>query len=114
VGYVVHTMREVYSEKTAQRLADERWLKKCSREDWVVFSKDKKLRIHTSREYRAVHRYKNRCFVLPRGKLREAEQIKRFVDNRFRIALRSRKPGPYIIPVHENGLGKDYIARESQ
>jgi hypothetical protein len=103
-------MREVYSEKTAQKLADERWLKKCSREDWVVFSKDKKLRRRTSKEYRAVHRYKNRCFVLPKGKFGEAEQIRRYVDNRFRIALRARKAGPYIIAVHADGLGKDYIA----
>lgn len=103
-------MREVYSEKTAQKLADERWLRKCSREDWVVFSKDKKLRRRTSKEYRAVHRYRNRCFVLPKGGLKELDQILRFVDNRFRIAQRAQKPGPYIVPVHADRLGKDYIA----
>lgn len=110
VGFVVHTMRDVYGESTAQRLADERWLKKCAREDWVVFSKDKKLRNRGTREYDAVKRYANRCFVLPRGRLGEDEQARRFIDNRYRIALRSQKPGPYIYPVHDDGLGKDYIA----
>lgn len=102
-------MREVYSEKTAQRLNDERWLKKCAKESWVVFSKDKALRKKASKEYRAVCRYKNRCFVLPTGKLREADQIARYLENRFRIAQRAKKPGPYIIAVHAKSLGHDYL-----
>ena len=109
-GFVVHTMREVYSEKTAQRLEDARWLKKCSRAGWVVFSKDKALRKRTSKEYRAVRQYKNRCFILPKGRMGEAEQIKRYVDNRFRIAQKAKKPGPYLIAVEEKKLGRDYLS----
>ena len=45
-------MREVYSERTAQKLPDERWLQKCSREGWVVFSKDQGLRDPRTHEHR--------------------------------------------------------------
>jgi hypothetical protein len=104
VGFVVHTMREVYSEKTAQRLPDERWLRKCGRENWAVFSKDKRLHDSRTAEFRALVKWEVKAFILPTGKMKEAEQIARYVDNRFRIALRCRKRGPFICRVEKDGL----------
>ena len=54
VGYPLRTMREVYSEKTAQKLKDERWLKKCGKEGWAIFSKDQGLRDDRTDEHRAL------------------------------------------------------------
>lgn len=107
---MVHTMREVYGESTAQKLADVRWLKKCGREGWVVFSKDKALRLTDTEENRAVCQYEIRGFILPDQSMKEADQIARYVTNRYRIALRARKPGPYLYAVEPNALGKDYLA----
>lgn len=105
-------MREVYGEPTAQKLADARWLKKCGKEGWVVFSKDKALRKRGTEEHRAVLKYEIRGFILPDQQMKEADQIKRYVDNCHRIAQRSKKRGPYLYPVIEKGLGKDYLADE--
>jgi hypothetical protein len=105
VGYTVHTMREVYGEETAQTLKDERWLRKCGREGWVVFSKDKRLRNRRTREYRALVAWGIKAFLLPSGRMGGAEQIARYVDNRYRIALRCKKPGPFIARVEPRSLG---------
>jgi hypothetical protein len=86
-----------------------RWLKKCAKEGWVVFSKDKALRLRGSEEYRAVVRYGIRGFILPDQQMKEVDQIKRYMDNRFRIALRARKVGPYLYAVESTRLGRDYL-----
>ncbi|MDQ2796850.1 MAG: hypothetical protein M3Y06_06775 [Actinomycetota bacterium] len=45
-----------------------------------------------------------RAFCLTNAQLRAAEQTERFVRNRRRIIQQSRKPGPYIYGVYDNGI----------
>jgi uncharacterized protein with PIN domain len=104
VGYPLRTMREVYSEKTAQKLDDELWLKKCSKEGWAVFSKDQGLRDSRTREYRALVRCEIKAFILPSAKMGEEMQIARYVDNRYRIAMKCNKSGPFIAIVERESV----------
>jgi hypothetical protein len=97
-------MREVYSENTAQSLRDETWLRKCGREGWVVFSKDKRLHDPRTAEFRALVKANVKAFLLPSARMREAQQIARYVDNRFRIAQKCGKPGPLICRVDKSSL----------
>jgi hypothetical protein len=89
-------MREVYSEKIAQQLNDERWLKKCGKEGWAVFSKDQGLRDTRTREHRALVKWKVKAFILPSARMKETAQIARYLDNCYRIAMRCRRDGPFI------------------
>jgi hypothetical protein len=81
-------MREVYSERIAQTLKDERWLKKCGKAGWVAFLKDQGLRDPRRSEHRALVRRRVKAFVLPSAILKEEVQIARYIDNRYRIAMK--------------------------
>jgi hypothetical protein len=94
-------MREVYGERVAQTLKDERWLKKCGKTGWVVFTKDRGLRDPRTNEHRALVRWKVKAFVLPSARLKEEAQIARYVDNRYRIAMKAMKPGPFTALVEK-------------
>jgi hypothetical protein len=104
VGYTVHTMRAVYSEKTSQRVADEKWLKKCGKANWVAFSKDQGLRDPRTSEHRALVKWKVRAFILSNAKMKEKVQIARFVKNRNRIAMKCRQPGPFVAVVYKDSV----------
>lgn len=108
-GYVVRTLRELYGENVAQSLPDVVWIARSAEEGWVCFSKDKKFRQNQSVEQRAAIEHRARVFVLPRAYMTEAQQIERFVRNRFRIALRSNQPGPRVWRVDENRVSHRYV-----
>lgn len=103
LGYVVHTLADVYGEKRAQEVKDHEWIKRAGKENWVVLTKDDRIR------YRRVERdafvsAKLRVFCLTTAKLQAMEQTQRFVSNINRIVQRARRPGPYIYGVYENRL----------
>lgn len=102
-GLVVHTLAEVYGERRSQRISDREWIERAGRENWVVLTKDDRIR------YRRVEREafvaaNLRVFCLTSANLRGDEQIARFVSNVNRILQRSQKPGPYIYGVYRNRL----------
>jgi len=103
LGYVAHTLADVYGEKRAQAVEDQEWIELAGREDWVVLTKDDRIR------YRAIEREAFisaglRVFCLTTAKLRGEEQTSRFVNNINRITQRARRPGPYIYGVYEGRL----------
>ena len=103
LGYAVHTLADVYGEKDAQRVKDWEWIELAGRENWVVLTKDDRIR------YRRVERdafvaAKLRVFCLTTAKLRGDQQVTRFVNNINRIVQRARKSGPYIYGVYEKRL----------
>lgn len=105
LGFVVHTLADVYGERRAQEIADRQWIERAGRENWVVLTKDDRIR------YRRVERdafvaVNLRVFCLTTAKLRGEEQTARFVNNINRIVQRSRKPGPYIYGVYEKRLDR--------
>lgn len=102
-GLVVHSMADIYGEKRAQRLPDEVWLRDAGRQSWIVLTKDDAIRRRPA-ERDAMIDAAAKVFCLTTAKLRGVEQTERFVHNRYRIVRQSRKPGPYIYGVYENGL----------
>lgn len=101
-------MRDVYGEEVSQRLDDRDWIMRASQEGWVIFSKDNGLRDRGSREFGYIRRRKSKAFLIPAG-LREEEQIARYVESRFRIAMKARKRGPMVYGCLADGtLGKYY------
>lgn len=103
LGFVVHTLADVYGERRAQEVEDQEWIERAGREGWVVLTKDDRIR------YRDVERdafvaANLRVFCLTSRGLRKEEQTARFVDNINRIVQRSRRPGPYIFGVYPKRL----------
>lgn len=103
VGLTARSMADVYGERRAQVLPDRVWLADAGRHDWVVLTKDDRIRRRPA-ELDAMTAAGVRVFCLTSAGLRGEEQAARFVNNRFRIIQRARKPGPYIYGVYENAL----------
>jgi predicted nuclease of predicted toxin-antitoxin system len=110
LGYVVHTLADVYGEKRAQEVKDREWIERAGRENWVVLTKDDRIR------YRRVERNafvsaRLRVFCLTTAKLQAEEQTQRFVSNINRIVQRARSRGPYIYGVYDNRLDRIWPPR---
>lgn len=111
MGFVVHTLADVYGERRAQDVEDEEWIGRAGREGWVVLTKDDRIR------YRQVERdafiaADLRVFCLTSRGLRKEEQTARFVDNINRILQHCRHRGPYIYGVYPRRLERIWPGME--
>ena len=95
-------MRDIYGEAQAQGLDDVDWIPEAAERGWAVFSKD--MGLTTDPERAKIIECSARVFLVPDTQARAVTLIQRYVDNRFRIALRARRPGPYICRVRPRGL----------
>jgi hypothetical protein len=95
-------MTDYYGEQEAQRLPDVEWIPDVTGAGFVIFSKDSGLK--TSPERDAVVACGARVFLLPDAQAPARHMIERYVANRFRIARRARRPGPYIFMVRPDRL----------
>src|SRR5215207_674068 len=93
VGFVVHTMADVYGERIGQDLQDEVWLRDVGARGWVVLMKDDAIRRRPA-EREALIAGGVRAFCLTNAQLRGEEQARRFVENRHRILRQAARPGP--------------------
>jgi hypothetical protein len=84
-----------------QDTTDPEWIEYCGREGLTAFSKDKNARIAHAADIR---QHRINVFFLPDQQMPGAEQIKRYVDNRFRIARRAQRPGPEAYMVHPKSV----------
>ncbi len=113
MGYTVHTLAEVYGERRAQELEDEEWIEHAGRENWVVLTKDDRIRYrHAERD--AFVAAGLRVFCLTTGKLRAEQQTARFVNNINRIVRQARNPGPYIYAVYEKRVERIWPERTTR
>lgn len=92
-------------------MEDEDWIELAGRENWVVLTKDDRIR------YRRVERdafvgVRLRVFCLT--KLRGEEETACFVSNINRILQRARRPGPYIYGVYEKRLKRIWPETEKE
>jgi hypothetical protein len=102
VGFTVHTMADVYGEALGQKLGDVEWIPDVTEQGLVILSKDSALR-HGD-ELEAIIESTARVFLAPDAQSTAAAQIERFTTNRFRIAMRARKPGPLVCIVRPSNL----------
>jgi len=84
---------------------DAEWINYAAEHDLVVLCKDDWIR-RRPLERRAMQRGGVRVFCLTNANLTFDQQAARFVRHRFRILQRSRRPGPYVYGVYEDGLRK--------
>lgn len=97
-------MPDRYTEAEAQRLDDVDWIPDVSGDDLVIFSKDSGLK--TDPERAAIIACEARVFLVPDTQASAEIMIERYTVNRYRIAQRSRKPGPYIYIARPDRLEK--------
>lgn len=105
VGLTVRTLAEVYGEQDAQEAQDSEWLALAGARGWVVLCKDDHIRRRPA-ELQAITDGKVRVFCLTNAQLTFAVQAERFLMHRHRIIQASRKPGPYVYGVYEDGIRK--------
>jgi hypothetical protein len=101
LGYIVHTMAEVYGAGREQDVDDEVWLEEGSLAGWVLLTCDERIR-YVPPERAAIERGRGRVFRLARGDLPGAEQVRWYIVNIHRIFRRARKLGPFIDVVYED------------
>jgi PIN like domain len=95
-SWTVHLLAEVYRDD-AQDVADEDWIAEGARRDWILLTKDKRIRYRGS-ELAAVH--DGRLFCLANGNLSISEMVRWFRDAEPRI-LRA-------CATHSSGFWKIY------
>lgn len=113
VGYCVTTMREMYGEQGGQNLTgDEKWIREVAARGLVIFSADN--RSLCGQHKPTIIECGAKVFIVPHSnKLRGRDQIQRFVDHRFRIAMKASKPGPMIYRIYAEGLSKNLLDGQS-
>jgi hypothetical protein len=94
-------MRERYGEAMAQSIADDIWITEVSGDGLVILSKDYRMRTDHLEVIRAC---RAKVFLLPDAQMRSADQCSRYVDNRYRIALKAQRDGPQLHRVDKRGL----------
>jgi hypothetical protein len=90
-------MAELYPE-TEEFVADEVWIREATAQGLVILMKDDAIRRKPA-EQAAVLESGARALVATNASLTSREYAELFVENRFRIIQRARKPGPYIYGV---------------
>jgi PIN like domain len=101
-GLVVHTMATIYRERE-QFVADDEWLAGCIDANWIVLTKDKRLRQVVGR-LPALQQDTLRVFILMSGNLTAAQQVERFVENLERIEAAAHEAGPFIVGVYQSQI----------
>jgi len=91
-------MAERYPE-TEEFVQDDRWIREVTADGLVILMKDDQIR-RKPREQQAMLDSGARAFVVTNASLRGDEVAALFVQNRYRIMQRARKPGPYIYGVY--------------
>jgi hypothetical protein len=100
-------MAEVYGSGKEENVDDEVWLEEGSLAGWVLLTTDERIR-YVPPQREAIERGKGKVFRLARSDLAGVEQVRWYVNNRFRIIQRSHKPGPFIDVVHENHVERQW------
>jgi hypothetical protein len=103
LGYDCLGIGEVYGKQKAQYVADPRWLRRCSNEQWIVVTRD-----YLAPWHRVIDECESRIFRVARSAGSAPEQVRYVENNINKIVARSRKPGPYIYRVDRDDLEKVY------
>jgi hypothetical protein len=91
-------LAEVYGARE-ELVSDEEWLERAGSEDWVVLTKDKRIRRRPA-EIDAIRRHRVRAFVLTSGQLTSSQLADRFCINAARIDAAAEEAGPLVFAVH--------------
>jgi hypothetical protein len=96
MGFVVHTLHDVFGRDAEQGTTDPDWIATCAEHGWVAISRD---RLRHPGERDAVERHRAKVFRIARSARTGDEMIACLTANIHRIVQASRKPGPFIYRV---------------
>ncbi|MCL1898339.1 MAG: hypothetical protein FWG16_05910 [Micrococcales bacterium] len=99
-GYSVTTIQDEYGQRT---VPDERWLHDSGVHQWVVLTKDERIRRRPS-EIHAFVKAKARVVCLTPGSLTMAQQVEYFRVNLKRLESWWNRPGPWLLAVRGNSI----------
>jgi len=103
IGFVVHTMAEVYLDGRDELVADERWIADADVAGWVALTKDERI-MRYPHEQAALAASQLRVFAIGNQHLTGQQMATYFAVNVNRIVQRSRRPGPFVDIVFRNGV----------
>ena len=103
LGYVVHSMADVYPDGEDQRVADTQWIADADERGWVVLTKDERI-TRRPNEQAALAASQLRVFALGTKNMTGPEMAERYVANINRIVQRSRKERPFVDIVHPDSV----------
>jgi hypothetical protein len=101
MGFVVHTLFDVYGKDAEQGTKDPEWIKDCGTRGWVALCRDK---LRHPGERTTIERYGTRVFSIGRSARNADRQIDYLRANINRIVKQARKPGPYIYRVDRDRI----------
>ncbi len=93
-------------------MPDTAFLRDAGRNGWAVLTGDASIR-RRPHELAVVRDERVKIFTLPRGNLRGAEQVARFVDNLPAIVRGCERPGPFIYWVLADRIERRYPPAEN-
>ena len=96
-------MRSVYGDDAEETVADVEWLRLCGEQEWLVLSKDVRIR-YRARELAIVEVHNVRMFVVTKAGLAAEQQRARLIPNLNRMAPRARRRGPWIDGLYEGTI----------
>jgi len=100
-GLCLVTLVEHCGRPRDESVTDPKWLQLVGTNDWVAFTRDKRLRlVHENRKALIVGRV--RCFYISNQSLTGEEMAKRFLRNLSRIIDACTQPGPFMFAVYKN------------
>lgn len=104
LGYTVHRMVDEYPT-TEESVRDPDWIREQTEKGRVLLTRDK---LRHPGEKDAVEEAGARMFRIGRNAKNAEEQARYLGNNINRIEQRSRRPGPYIYRVDENGIERTF------
>lgn len=110
-GFQPKTMEEYYGKEQAQLTSDEKWLAVAGKQNWVVLTKDKRIKTRTA-EIDMIIEHRVRCFCINRGDLKGDVMSSYFIHNMDAIIRACQNSGPFVYSVGSEGIRKIDIAHE--
>lgn len=84
-----------------QYTSDPDWIQYAAELDLVSFSKDAALKRDHSN---AIQQYKGVVFLIPDQSMSGVAQATRYLEHKYRIAMKAKKGGPAIYMVYANSV----------
>lgn len=111
-GWIVVTMDERYGMAKSQLVDDPVWIREASERGEVLITKDRNVAKRPF-EAEAISAAEARVLVIPSGNLTGQEALTRLVSNEARIERAAVDPGPWVLGVYTERLGRIRLRRST-
>ncbi|GAB3614462.1 hypothetical protein GCM10027415_28020 [Humibacter ginsengisoli] len=111
-GWIVLTMDERYGMAKSQLVDDPVWIREASERGEVLITKDRNVAKRPF-EAEAISAAEARVLVIASGNLTGQEALTRLVSNETRIERAAADPGPWVLGVYAERLGRIRLRRST-